>query len=182
MLIGLEYYGFKLVYSRPLPDTQYYHAYFERHLYTKYETVWIRRWIVLFRTLKTISDVNKNFEGTELKKLHFRLLKRERIMTKKQIKTNALSGVIMWLIKRCSSWQAVPIINFYLMSNIMVLCVFTLNVKLIFLCIICFHVFLKCFTWFEWMLLSAVFNASIVFGLHFSFICMHMFIVCSHHK
>ncbi|XP_037783626.1 uncharacterized protein LOC119579814 [Penaeus monodon] len=43
MLIGLEYYGFKLVYSRPLPDTQYYHAYFERHLYTKYETVWIRR-------------------------------------------------------------------------------------------------------------------------------------------
>lgn len=50
---------------------------------------------MLFRTLKTISDVNKNFEGTELKKLHFRLLKRERIMTKKQIKTNALSGVIM---------------------------------------------------------------------------------------
>lgn len=127
MLIGLEYYGFKLVYSRPLPDTQYYHAYFERHLYTKYETVWIRRWIVLFRTLKTISDVNKNFEGTELKKLHFRLLKRERIMTKKQIKTNALSGVIMWLIKRYSSWQAVPIINFYLMSNIMVLCVFYLK-------------------------------------------------------
>ncbi|ROT65670.1 hypothetical protein C7M84_016351 [Penaeus vannamei] len=43
MLIGLEYYGYKLVYSRPLPDTQYYHAYFERELYTKYETVWIRR-------------------------------------------------------------------------------------------------------------------------------------------
>ncbi|XP_042890921.1 methyltransferase-like protein 24 [Penaeus japonicus] len=43
MLIGLEYYDFKLVYTRPIPDTQYYHAYFERYLYTKYETVWIRR-------------------------------------------------------------------------------------------------------------------------------------------
>ncbi|KAK8393013.1 hypothetical protein O3P69_013211 [Scylla paramamosain] len=42
LLLGLEYYGYRLVHSRPIPDSIYIIHNLQRHVATKYETVWIR--------------------------------------------------------------------------------------------------------------------------------------------
>ncbi|XP_064117470.1 uncharacterized protein LOC135222949 [Macrobrachium nipponense] len=42
LLLGLEYYGYKLLYSRPIPGTLYYHLNLDMEVATKYETVWVR--------------------------------------------------------------------------------------------------------------------------------------------
>ncbi|XP_042206167.1 uncharacterized protein LOC121855339 [Homarus americanus] len=42
LLLGLEYYGYHLLYSRPIPGTTYVHYNLDRVVATKYETVWIR--------------------------------------------------------------------------------------------------------------------------------------------
>lgn len=46
VLLGLEYHGYKLVHSRPVPGTNYF-IYNEQHntqseVATKYETVWLK--------------------------------------------------------------------------------------------------------------------------------------------
>lgn len=43
LLLGLEYYGYTLLYSRPIPGTIYFHYNLDRNLASKYETVWVRR-------------------------------------------------------------------------------------------------------------------------------------------
>ncbi|XP_068200494.1 uncharacterized protein [Palaemon carinicauda] len=42
LLLGLEYYGYKLLYSRPIPGTTYFHLNLDKEVATKYETVWVR--------------------------------------------------------------------------------------------------------------------------------------------
>ncbi|KAK4316391.1 hypothetical protein Pmani_012441 [Petrolisthes manimaculis] len=43
LLVGLEYYGYHLVYSRPIPGYTYNHYTFDRVIATKYETVWVKQ-------------------------------------------------------------------------------------------------------------------------------------------
>ncbi|XP_076031859.1 uncharacterized protein LOC143019761 [Oratosquilla oratoria] len=42
LLIGLEYYGFKVMFSRPVPNSTYYHEDMKMTLATKYEVVWLK--------------------------------------------------------------------------------------------------------------------------------------------
>ncbi|KAK7078236.1 hypothetical protein SK128_025463 [Halocaridina rubra] len=42
LLLGLEYYGYSLLYSRPINGTFYFHYNLDRDVATKYETVWVR--------------------------------------------------------------------------------------------------------------------------------------------
>ncbi|XP_069191384.1 probable methyltransferase-like protein 24 [Procambarus clarkii] len=43
LLLGLEYYGYRLLHSRVIPGTTYLHFNLDRVVATKYETVWIRQ-------------------------------------------------------------------------------------------------------------------------------------------
>ncbi|MPC86056.1 hypothetical protein E2C01_080868 [Portunus trituberculatus] len=42
LLLGLEYYGYRLVHSRPIPGSTYSIHNLQIQVATKYETVWIR--------------------------------------------------------------------------------------------------------------------------------------------
>lgn len=43
LLLGLEYHGYRLLYSRLIPGTSYVHYNMDRVVGTKYETVWLRQ-------------------------------------------------------------------------------------------------------------------------------------------